>query len=216
MQKRIPKILAGLLVVLSFIAGFWALPLLPEKVAIHWNAAGQANGFGSPLTAAFILPVVMLVAFIVFLLIPKIEVYQKNLKKFEAQYWLLGLVIELFLGAVFAVTLLFNLGFEFNMNYFMVPGLALLFFVIGYLSPSFKRNYFVGIRTPWTLASEKVWDQTHKFARTVFWLAAVLVLPILVWPNQFWIWFGLSIACIVAGSFGYSYYAFQKNGRIQD
>ena len=95
-----------------------------------------------------------------------------------------------------------------------MPGIAALFFYIGYAMQFVKRNYFVGIRTPWTLSSDEVWDKTHKVGSKMFMLLGVAFILILIAPPNFFVWIILaSIFLMVFGVFAYSYYIWTKLGR---
>jgi len=181
----IPKLLAFSVTILAVFLSFAAYPMLPNTVPIHWNASGEADGFGPAWSGAFIFPLVMAFVLLMFALIPKIAVFKKNLKAFEKQYWLLSLVIQLFFLIFYIVTLLPNFGFKAALSQLFSLPLAFMFIAIGLLMPSFKRNFFVGIRTPWTLASDKVWKKTHDFGGTLFLAAGIvsLALPFLI-PEQ--------------------------------
>jgi uncharacterized membrane protein len=172
----IPKFLAFAITVLAMVLSFAVYPLLPGVVPVHWNAAGQADGFGRPWMAAFLMPLIMALVLLLFVLIPKIAVFKKNLKAFEKQYWLLGLVIELFFLLFYAITLFPNFGVETSLSALFSLPLAFLFIAIGLLLPSFRRNFFVGIRTPWTLSSDRVWKKTHEFGGTLFVAAGIVSL----------------------------------------
>ena len=103
------------------------------------------------------------------------------------------------------------------MNYFMVIFMALLFYVLGALMPRFKRNFFVGIRTPWTLSSDVVWKKTHSLGGILFKAAAVIGI-IGLFFIEYAVWFIIvPIICAVAITMVCSYFTYQKEikaGRI--
>ena len=208
--KRIFQALCVLLVILSFAVGFFALPLLPAKAPIHWNIEGKANGFGPAWMAAFLVPIMIAFVAGLFFVIPKIEVRKDNLKKFESSYWLLALGLCVAFFAIFLLSLAPNFGYNFNMSFAVLGVIALLFIFMGLLMPSFKQNYFVGVRTPWALADERVWDATHKFSSKVFIAAGVLFALCAFLPkHSFWLILA-AILLMVFGTFGYSYWIYQK------
>jgi len=70
----------------------------------------------------------------------------------------------------------------------MIPAIGLLFIFVGLMLNKAKRNYFIGIRTPWTLANDVVWQKTHRLGSKLFILAGILTLLGLLFPDQaFWI-----------------------------
>ncbi len=210
-MQAFPKILAFAIAILAMLVSFAVYPLLSGSVPVHWNAAGQADGYGEPWMAALIMALVLLL----FVTIPKIAVFKKNMKSFEKQYWLLGLVIELFFLMFYAITLLPNFGVETGFSQLFSLPLGFMFIAIGLLMPSFKRNFFVGIRTPWTIASDKVWNKTHKFGGTLFVAAGIVSLA-----TAFLLPGGQSVLAIVAvvlaaalAAVAYSYFEFRKGGK---
>jgi len=198
---------------LAIIASFLAFPLLPAVVPTHWNAAGQIDGYGSSWVGAFMLPGIMVFVLLLLLLIPKIAVFKKNLEEFEKQYWALGFALEFFFILFYAITLMPNFGISFNFSQLFMLPVSMLFISIGVLMPSFKRNFFVGIRTPWTLADDKVWKKTHKFGGKAFVLAGLAILLSIPFPEA-----SVSVTVVAAlaaalGSVVYSFILFRKQGK---
>jgi len=214
-MQALPKILAFAMAILAMVISFAVYPLLSGAVPVHWNDVGQVDGYGPPWIAAFLMPLIMAIVLLVFVAIPKIAVFKKNMKSFEKQYWLLGLVIELFFLMFYAITLLPNFGVETGFSTLFSLPLGFMFIAIGLLMPSFKRNFFVGIRTPWTLASDKVWNKTHKFGGTLFVAAGSVSLAtafLLPGEQSVLAIVGVVLAAALAGV-AYSYFEFRKSGK---
>jgi len=164
-------------VLLSFGVMILAYNAAPERLIVHWNASGVANGFGSKLTGLVLLPVMIALMYALFLLIPRIEPLGENLEKFKMQYAGLKLVFTAFMCALYIMTVLVNLGVgTISIPAFMLVAMSVLFYYLGWMMKYCKRNYFVGIRTPWTLSSDSVWDKTHKLGSAVFKALAVIFL----------------------------------------
>ncbi len=210
------KCAAALIALIAVAAGVALFPMLPEQVPVHWNAAGEIDSYGPAWTGAFLLPAVMLLVLGLFFLIPRIAVFRKNLQEFKKQYWLFGAVLQLFFLAFFTATLAPLAGIRFNMSSFMLPAVGMLFVLIGLLMPSFKRNFFIGIRTPWTLANEKVWEKTHKAGGKAFILAGIALFFSAFLPVQYFVSVLLGIAVlVVAFALAYSYRLYSKEGKPQ-
>lgn len=206
----ISKNLAFLVVIIAVIASFAVYPMLPDIVPTHWDAEGQVNGLGPGWVGAFLVPLMMAVVLLVFVIIPKIAVFKKNLKAFEKHYWLMALVTELFFLIFYAITLLPNFGIETSFSLLFSLPLSFLFIAIGLLMPHFKRNFFVGIRTPWTLSSDKVWKKTHRFGGTLFIAAGVISLAVSFIPGQNILSMVALILVAAVGSVVYSFLEFRK------
>jgi uncharacterized membrane protein len=101
--------------------------------------------------------------------------------------------------------MVWNMGQHFNMGYYVLPALSVLFYQVSKLLKHVKRNFFIGVRTPWTLASEEVWDRTHALAERVFKAVAVITFAGLFFqPLGFWI----MLAAVIGGAaylIAYSY-----------
>jgi len=171
------------LIVLMFAVAIFSYPHLPEKMPVHWDSEGNIDGYGSRFTGTFLLPIITLVIYLVFAVIPYIAVYKKNIKSFYFYYFGFKLSFVLFFTLLYIVSLLPNFGFDINMTLVIMPMIAVLIYLAGILMTKSKRNYFIGIRTPWTLASDEVWNRTNKLGGTVFKLLAPVVLILAFVPK---------------------------------
>lgn len=147
---------------------------LPDKVPTHWGPSGEPDAYG-PKASVFLFPGILVFLFALFFLIPKIEPYRENIREFKKEYMGIFLILMIFMLALQVVTIIQSFS-PFNMNLFIIPFMALLFFYIGTIMPRFKRNFFVGVRTPWTLASGHVWEKTHEMGGRVFKIMGILTL----------------------------------------
>ena len=108
------------------------------------------------------------------------------------------------------MTISWSMGYEINVIYVIFSGMAVLFFFVGELLGKTKRNWFIGIRTPWTLSSEKVWDKTNKSGAKLFKLYAVyLIFALILGVNNVLVVIA-PIILMVPWCFIYSYLEFQK------
>ncbi|OGZ29188.1 MAG: hypothetical protein A2427_02815, partial [Candidatus Nealsonbacteria bacterium RIFOXYC1_FULL_40_7] len=162
------------LIIISFAAAFFLYPVLPDRIPIHWNASGQPDDFGSKEFGTFFLPVLSLAVYLLMFLLPKIDPLKKNYESFEnAYFWIRSSMIVFFL-LLHGFVLSYGIGYRFNINYLIIPLISLLFAVIGIFLPRIKKNWFVGIRTPWTIQSERSWEETHNFSGTLFIAAGII------------------------------------------
>ena len=199
------KILTLLIILLSFVIAFWLYPIMPEIMPFHWNASGVVNGHMPKLFALFLMPVIGLFCFILFIKIPDFDPKKKNIESFRKYYDYFILIFTLFLFYLYVLTILFTLNAPFNMTFMLIPAFAVLFFYLGILCKHAKQNWFIGIRTPWTLSSKVVWNKTHKVAARGFKIVAILCLIGMLFID-YAIWFILLPVILVAiYSFWYSY-----------
>jgi len=171
------------IIVLSFLIGLFFYPYMPEKVASHWDEQGAVNGYMSKFWGVFLVPIISLGLVILFLLIPKIDPLKKNIDKFRNYFDWFIIIFLLFMLYIYMLTILWNLGARFNMFQLMIPAMGLLFFYLGLLMQKAKRNWFVGIRTPWTMSSDYVWEKTHKLGAKLYMLAGIIALLGILLPK---------------------------------
>jgi uncharacterized membrane protein len=165
------------LLLVTTLAGVLHWNGLPDPMASHWGINDQVNGTMSKFWGVFLMPLISLGLFLLFLLIPAIDPLKANIAKFRGAFNLFIVFMTLFLMYVQGLTLAWNLGFtHFKMSESLLPAVGLLFILIGFMIRKAKRNFFIGIRTPWTLSSDKVWDETHRVGSILFMVSGALAL----------------------------------------
>lgn len=165
------------IILVSFAVGIALYTAMPEKMATHWGAAGEVDGYAPRSFGLFFIPILSLFLLGLFLLIPKIDPLKANIEKFRKYYDGFIIILLLFLFYVHALTLAWNLGIRFNMATALLPAMGLLFYYLGIIMEKAKRNWFIGIRTPWTLSSDRVWDKTHKLGAKIYKVIGLAALP---------------------------------------
>ncbi len=164
------------IIFISFVLSTFLYPQMPQRMASHWNIKGEVDGYISKFWGLFLMPFTLLVLFLLFLLIPKVDPLKENIKKFRRYFDGFILLITLFLFYVYLLTILWNLGVRFDMGKMTIPTLGLLFYYTGILIEHTQRNWFIGIRTPWTLSSEEVWKKTHKLGGRLLKISGIVTL----------------------------------------
>ena len=180
--------LAFIIVLALFVISTIVYPSLPSRLITHWGASGEANGYSSKLFGLFFLPIITFVLLVLFFFIPRIDPLKKNIEKFKGYYALFVLLFVLYMGFIHIISILLNYGMKINIMFFILPAMGLLFFFMGFLLEKTKRNFFIGIRTPWTLSSDKVWGQTHKLGGKLFKICGVIAILGLFF-TKYAIWF---------------------------
>ena len=177
MNTRLTTIIVLVLVLTATIAGLSLWNRLPDQVASHWNVNDQVDGYMSKFWGVFLMPLITLGMFLLFLVIPNIDPLKANIAQFRDAFNLFIVLIVGFMVYVHTLTLLWNLGYtSFGLGRAMMPALGVLFIFVGYMLRKAKRNFFIGIRTPWTLSSDRVWDETHRIGAMLFTISGVLAL----------------------------------------
>ena len=175
MSTRATTIIVLVLIVGATLAGILLWNRLPEQMASHWNANDQVNGYLPKVWGVFLMPLITLAMLLLFLAIPSIDPLKANIAQFRETFNLFIVLIVAFIVYIYGLSLAWNLGYtSFQMSRSLLPALGLLFIFIGFLLPQAKRNFFIGIRTPWTLSSDRVWDETHRPGSVLFMISGVL------------------------------------------
>ena len=150
---------------------------LPDQMASHWNTANQVDGYISRFWGAFLMPMISAAILLLFLVIPGIDPLKDNIAQFREYFNAFIALMVVFMVYMHVLTVVWNLGYDqFNMGSAMLPALGLLFVFAGVMMRKAKRNFFIGIRTPWTLSSDRVWDETHRIGSTLFIISGILAL----------------------------------------
>lgn len=212
MTIRTTTIIVLILIAAATIAGLLLWDQFPEQMASHWNENDQVDGYMPKFWGVFLMPLVTLGMFLLFLVIPNIDPLKANIAQFRDTFNLFVTFIIGFMIYVHALTLLWNLGYtNFKLSQAMLPAMGLLFIVIGSLLRKAKRNFFIGIRTPWTLSSDYVWDKTHQLGAVLFTVSGVLAVIGGFFGGMIAFWFlfvpmiGSTIFVLI-----YSYFLYQK------
>jgi len=210
---RKTTLLALAMVSISLAAGFMFYPMMPERVASHWNMQGEADGYGSKALGVFLLPVMSAVLLLVFLVIPRIDPLGKNIESFRKYYDGFILSFIAFMSYLYLLIILWNLGVRFNISQALSPAFGMLFYYLGILTQNAKRNWFIGIRTPWTLSSDVVWDKTHRMGGKLFKAAGIIALLGVLIPQYAILLILVPVISVAAFSFVYSYVEYSRQNK---
>jgi uncharacterized membrane protein len=203
--------ISALLIVIVALAGVILWNRLPEQMASHWNEQDQVDGYMSKFWGVFMVPLLMTGLSLLFLAIPHIDPLKKNIAAFRGVFNIFIVLFNVFMAFIHALTLAWNLGHTgFRMGVVLLPAMGLLFIFIGFLIRKAKRNFFIGIRTPWTLSSDKVWDETHRLGSKLFIAAGVITFVGILFPDQAFILLMVSVIAASLISVIYSYLVFRQ------
>lgn len=178
----------ALLVALA--VGLLAWDRLPDRVPVHWNFRGEADRWGSPGEVIFLLPGTGLLILGLLAVLPTVDPKRENHALHSSAYVLTGNAVLVFLAALHLLILAVSAGYEIRMNRVLAIGIGVLLMVIGNVLTQARQNWFFGIRTPWTLTSERSWRATHRLGGRLWVAGGLLLVLVGVFAPQ---WFGLGI-----------------------
>jgi uncharacterized membrane protein len=187
---------------------------LPEQMATHWDMAGNPNNFASRPVAAFGLPVILLLL----ILLVNFRIYadpkRQNINRSPQMKLVSRWLVVILVNVTHFASILKNMNANINITQIIFLFLALSIAVIGNYLPKLKYNYTVGIKLPWTLASEENWRKTHRFAGFVWIICGILLAVTSFFPYK---WLNFSILIVLAAVPAiYSYLLFVKEKGAAD
>ena len=205
-KKEIPFLLIALLPFI-YLAFIWNN--LPDKIPMHWNGSGEIDRWGDKSELFMMLFMLTGISYFVFLIIPYIDPKQK-LQNMGNKLNNLRLILGLFMSAL-AIYILYSVQQKTSNPVLIFPLIGLLFAFLGNYFKTIKPNYFIGIRTPWTLENEDVWKKTHLLGGKLWFVGGLLMAMTFVLPNkiQFYTFMGIT-AVISIVPIVYSYLEFKK------
>lgn len=202
MRKWLPAVL--ILATLAF--SIAAYTRLPERMAIHWNASGEPDGYGSRVFGAFVLPAVLVGLWGLLLALPRLDPRSANIEKFRDTYDVFVIAVVAVLCVLHVGVVGFALGWPVQVGRLAPVSIGLLFLFLGTLLPRFQSNFFFGIRTPWTLSSDTVWTRTHQVGGYVMGLMGLLLITAGIMGTHRWFVVAISGSVVMAiGLLVYSY-----------
>jgi uncharacterized membrane protein len=200
-MNRTYWVFALILIAASIVATIAFYPNLPETIPMHWNFRGQIDGRG-PRSTAWIMPGVMVALLGLFLILPKLSPKPFDLDRTQSAYLFVMVLTIGLMGYIHAMMLWAAFSPKVDVSRALVGGLMLMMALMGNVLGKIKRNLYMGVRTPWTIANDRVWADTHRVA--AWWLvgagltgfiialsglpvllAVIPLAPAVIWPCVF-------------------------------
>lgn len=160
---------------LAAVVSVWAYSLLPATVATHWSLRGTPDGYSSRLWAVTVMPIVIVGLTGLFNVLPKVDPRRENYAKFLGTYWLIANAVLAFTGVAHALIIANGLGYTVQVDRLLPVGIGLLLVFLGNYLTRVEPNWFIGVRTPWTLSSDTVWRKVHRTAGWLFVIAGLVI-----------------------------------------
>ncbi len=187
-------------------------PHAPDRIPVHWNINGQVDRYGGKVEGLLAMPLLALGIYLLLLALPRIDPGRANYRKFRGAYDTIRIAVLLVFAVFDALKFAWLWNAPVNVATVAPMAIGVLCVVLGVLLGKIRPNWFVGIRTPWTLSSKVSWVRTHRAGGWVFTLVGLAtVVATLVFPHaSFWI----LLVGLIGGSIGlviYSYFLWRQD-----
>jgi uncharacterized membrane protein len=180
---------------------------LPQQIPTHWNLDGEVDDYTAKPWGVAILPLAAILVFVIMRLIPIISPKGFRTDKFMDVINVFTVAIVGLMCGLAVLVLLEAIGKDVRINEMVFAGVGLLFIVLGNYMGKVRKNFFIGIRTPWTLASDEVWSRTHRLGGKVFILIGLfMILNIFVRLSENWLIAAIVTAALVPVIYSYVIY----------
>ena len=207
---KLIRVAITLVLILTALMTLVVYPMMPDVVVSHWNAAGDVNGTLPKFWGLILIPLLMFGFCALLVVLPRIDPLRENYRNFQAAYDGFILVFAAFFFFIQLEIILWGLGIRISPNLTMPVMIGILFIYIGYLLEHAEPNWFVGIRTPWTMSSVSVWKKTHRMGAKLFKLAGVVSMAgVLAGPYAYF-FILVPVIAVAISTVMYSYMEFRK------
>ncbi len=210
MNKKVTWSIKIILLLAMVGAGWLLYPSLPEKFPTHWNYQGQIDGYSTKDFGVWLIPGITLLMMLLFPLFRKMDPKSKRFLEFEKPWEMVQLGLIVYMAYIYFVMLYIIFHPAVSMNPFMMAGIGVLFILIGNYLGKVRQNYTIGIRVPWTIDNEEVWNRTHRLGGWCFVISGMVFLLNAYFNWQtIWVFVGaLLLAAVVP--IVYSYVIFRQ------
>jgi immunity protein, SdpI family len=213
-MRRLSTWYSALVVAAAVAMSAAAYPRLPGSVPVHWGISGEPDRWGSRFDGAVLFPFIMFGAWLLLRFLPRIDPRAPNYEKMQSAYdFMVNAVLTLLL-VVHGMILATGLGYAVPVGRITPVLIGALFVTLGNVLPRARPNWWFGIRTPWTLSSDRVWTRTHRVGGYAMTAAGIVILAGVALPGV-WPFAVFIVASAVAAIFPiiYSYIVWREETR---
>lgn len=215
MNLRRFYLISGIALAAMLAVSAWGLARVGPgaTVPIHWNIRGEIDGYGPAWFAFLMIPATTAGIVGLMALIPRIEPRRENLRRSAPAYRTLSITVVLLMAVIHLVVVLGGVGVAVPVGFIIGTGVGVLFVVMGNVLTTVRSNFMFGVRTPWTLSSDRSWDRTHRLVGRLF-VVTGLVMIALALTGIMWLVIGVMLvmlAVTLVGGYWYSYKQWQAD-----
>jgi immunity protein, SdpI family len=200
------------LIAAMFALAAWSWSRLPDQIPTHWDLQGQVNGHGNKFVGLLLLPLTALGLYLLTMLLPLADPGGANYKNFAGAYNTIRLGTLAQLGLIYAAAVAAAFGRHVDITQIAFLGVGVLFMLLGNVMGKIRPNWFVGVRTPWTLSSKLSWDKTHRLTGWLMMFMGVLFV-VVAFVHTTWTFAAMLIidAACLGWSVIYSYLVYRDD-----
>ncbi|MEQ8525130.1 SdpI family protein [Gracilimonas sp.] len=208
LKKEWPVIL---LLLAPFAVSLLLSDQVPDTVPTHFNLQGEADDYGPKWVILYMLPAIGILLYAALLLLPRIDP-KKRIEEAQKPIAAIRLITSLFMVGLYAMMILVVTGSDVSINSYVFIAVGLFFVGLGNYMNTVKPNYFIGIRTPWTLENPTVWKKTHRLGSKIWMVGGVLIIisDLIFSESLNAVVFGVTVGFMVIVPLLYSYFEFKK------
>lgn len=218
MIPRVHVCVIAALIAVDLIAAFIVYPNLPDPCPTHWNFSGEPDDFGPPWKLAFLVPAIVGGLAVVLWGLPLLGPYRTNFERFRVTYGRFCVTTVAFVLGLHAVLLADAMGQNLSIGRTLSILCGVMLAVMGNWMGKVRRNFYLGIRTPWTLANERVWEQTHRAGGRVMVVIGMISAAFGVFASEFVasVVFFAGLGVLVVWAMVYSFVVYRRVGTRDD
>lgn len=164
------------LISIPILLAVWLWPSLPDPMPSHWNTSGEVDGYLPKFWGVTLMPLVAVATWAIMKIIPVISPRGFRTETFDHVIRIFTLALVAFMSLVAVLVLLESIGITAHIEQVVLAATGALLIVLGNFMSKVRKNFFIGIRTPWTLASDEVWSQTHRLGGKLFVLGGIMMM----------------------------------------
>jgi uncharacterized membrane protein len=201
-----------LILAAAFVWAGFAWDRIPDVIPVHWDLQGEVDGNGGKFSALLLTPIVAVGAYLLMLGLPFIDPGRANYEQFAVPYTVARITLLGFLAVYHVAMQFIAFGYQFNMNVVLFVGAGVVMVILGNMMGKIRPNWFVGVKTPWTLSSKESWTKTHRLAGRLLVIVGLLSI-VTAWSSSLFV-FWLNAAALlitVVWSVVYSYLVWKKD-----
>lgn len=188
------------IVALMFLAGIILYSYLPDMLPMHWGFDGQPNNWWPKAYGVWLIPGLAVLFMILFPILQKLDPKSQNYENFAKSWAVIQTSILAMLAYMYGVTLFVTIYPAYNnlVGRLVVFGIGILFVILGNYMGKVRQNYFVGLRTPWTLNDPEVWQKSQRLAGWAFVLGGLIsIIEAIIWIAVPYVFFGIVILIVI-------------------